>query len=98
MNFPRFIPDKPVGVDCFKGHSQERLAHSICDYVRRADAADKSEASMSRIIGLEGSWGSGKSNVVGMIEKELGRQGYSLSPTTHGVIKKICSAGRYLKH
>jgi len=35
INYPRFIPDKPVGKDCFEGHSQERLAHSVCDYVRR---------------------------------------------------------------
>lgn len=26
--YPRFISDKPVGKDCFEGHSQERLAHS----------------------------------------------------------------------
>lgn len=24
--FPRFIPDIPVGEDCFEGHSQEKLA------------------------------------------------------------------------
>lgn len=35
ITYPRFIPDKPAGKDCFEGHSQERLAHSVCDYVRR---------------------------------------------------------------
>ena len=75
-----FIPDKPTGRDCFDGHSQERLAHSVCDYVRRIDVLPTSEGeadtSMPRIIGLEGGWGSGKSNVVRMIERELAKEGY----------------------
>ena len=78
--FPHFIPDKPAGIDCFDGHSQERLAHSVCDYVRRNDAQpvgeELSETSMPRIIGLEGGWGSGKSNVVRMVEDELAKEGY----------------------
>ena len=77
---PHFIPDKPAGVDCFEGHSQERLAHSVCDYIRMVDTKpkDKSkrEDTMPRIVGLEGSWGSGKSNVVRMINKELEAEGY----------------------
>ena len=77
-NYPHFIPDKPTGKDCFDGHSQERLAHSVCDYVRRIDAKPKGEAgnTMPRIIGLEGGWGSGKSNVMRMIEVELAKEGY----------------------
>ena len=77
-NYPHFIPDKPAGKDCFEGHSQERLAHSVCDYVRRVDAKPEGEAgnSMPRIIGLEGGWGTGKSNVVRMIDDELAKEGY----------------------
>lgn len=78
--YPHFIPDKPAGVDYFEGHSQERLAHIVCDYVRRVDAQPKVSGqvgvAMPRIIGLEGSWGSGKSNVVRMIEGELTKEGY----------------------
>ena len=76
--YPHFITDAPVGEDCFEGHSQQSLAHSICNYVRRADAMPDSESTptMPRIIGLEGSWGSGKSNVVSMIERELKSEGY----------------------
>lgn len=78
--YPHFIPDKPAGEDCFEGHSQERLAHSICDYVRKIDAQPAgeglAEVTMPRILGLEGSWGSGKSNVVRMIERELEKDGY----------------------
>lgn len=82
--YPHFIPDKPMGLDCFEGHSQEYLAHSICDYMRQMDAKndvdakpeEKAYSNMPRIIGVEGSWGSGKSNVVHMIGQELEEDGY----------------------
>ena len=78
--YPHFIPDKPDGVDCFEGHSQERLAHNVCDYVRiidvKPEVSGQAGGTMHRIIGLEGSWGSGKSNVVRMIESELTKEGY----------------------
>lgn len=78
--YPQFIPDRPLGKDCFEGHSQDRLAHSVCDYVRRIDAQSTGQGqvvnSMPRIIGLEGGWGSGKSNVVRMIDGELAKNGY----------------------
>lgn len=78
--YPQFIPDRPLGKDCFEGHSQDRLAHSVCDYVRRIDAQSTGQGQvvnlMPRIIGLEGGWGSGKSNVVRMIDGELAKNGY----------------------
>ena len=82
--YPRFIPDIPVGEDCFEGHSQEKLAHSVCDYMRLQDegavanatSKTKDNTIMPRILGIEGSWGSGKSNVVNMIERELSKEGY----------------------
>ena len=84
IKYPHFISDKPLGKDCFDGRSQERLAHGICDYVRMADAvcddeekaAKDAKAALPRIIGLEGEWGSGKSNVVSMIGGELTKEGY----------------------
>lgn len=55
--FPHFVPDKPAGVDCFEGHSQERLAHCLCDYIRMEDAnpREKNERgdSMPSLIGLD---------------------------------------------
>ena len=82
--YPRFIPDIPVGEDCFEGHSQEKLAHSVCNYIKLQDAGDVANVTsktqdntiMPRILGIEGSWGSGKSNVVNMIERELSKEGY----------------------
>ncbi len=75
---PHFIPDNPQGEDVFEGKSQEHLADSICNYVKSIDAKpdNKDGINMPRIIGLEGGWGSGKSNVVRMIEGSLVKDGY----------------------
>lgn len=72
--FPRFIQNKPCGIDKFDGGSQERLAKTIAHHFRQNDSL-KEEDAMPRIIGIEGIWGSGKSNVVKMLEKELA-EGY----------------------
>ena len=74
--YPRFIPEKPMGEDFFEGQSQSRLANSICDYIRSNDSTASDERVMPRIIGLEGSWGSGKSNVIEKIKNELQEEGY----------------------
>ena len=84
LKYPRFIPDSPVGEDFFEGHSQEKLAHSICDYIRLQDEGEVAKTTskiekkvvISRILGIEGNWGSGKSNVVNMIGSEMSKEGY----------------------
>lgn len=72
--FPQFIQNKPCGIDKFDGGSQERLAKTIARHFFQNDALKK-ESTLPRIIGIEGVWGSGKSNVVKMLEKEL-TEGY----------------------
>ena len=75
--YPRFIPDKPTGDDVFEGQSQTNLANNICEYIRYNDSASsRGREQMPRIIGLEGKWGSGKSNVVEKIKKDLEGEGY----------------------
>lgn len=75
--FPRFIVDKPVGEDFSEGQSQTRLAEHISDYIRKTDKDNiDSQTSIPRIIGLEGSWGTGKSNVVAKIEEKLKSDSY----------------------
>lgn len=75
--YPRFIPDKPTGDDVFEGQSQTNLANNICEYIRSNDSASsRGREQMPRIIGLEGKWGSGKSNVVEKIKKDLEEEGY----------------------
>ena len=75
--FPRFIVDKPVGEDLSEGQSQSRLAESISDYIRKTDNDNQvGQVSIPRIIGLEGRWGTGKSNVVAKIEEKLKSDSY----------------------
>lgn len=63
INFPRFIPNKPCGIDKFEGKSQERLTNAIANHIVTNDS-EQSSNKLSRIIGLEGGWGVGKSNVI----------------------------------
>ncbi len=75
--FPRFIPDTPKGDDVFEGQSQAHLAKNICEYIKSNDSiSPNKKVKMHRIIGVEGSWGSGKSNVVTKISNILKRDGY----------------------
>lgn len=61
--YPRFIPNKPCGIDKFEGKSQERLTNAIANHIVSIDV-NKNNVGLSRIIGLEGGWGVGKSNVI----------------------------------
>jgi hypothetical protein len=75
--YPRFISNKPCGDDKYEGKSQERLAKAIAKHFKTIDnrsAEDK--ICLSRIVGVEGKWGSGKSNVIGLLEKELDEEYY----------------------
>ena len=65
------VADTPADTDAFGGH--ERVAGAIAEVVQSETGG--------RSIGLEGEWGSGKSTVVRLTEKELGQAtGYD-----HGV-------------
>ena len=68
--FPRFIQDKPQGIDKFDGASQEALSKAIAKHIKDNDSLPKDDC-LPRIIGIEGVWGAGKSNVVKLIEKHL---------------------------
>lgn len=70
MDYPRYIQDKPKGVDKFDGGSQKSLSEAIANHILANDKADN-ENVMPRIIGIEGTWGSGKSNVVKLVENRL---------------------------
>ncbi len=62
-NYPRFIDNAPRGEDLFEGKSQEKIANIISDMLQRKEN--------SSIIGIDGGWGSGKSNLVNLIIKNL---------------------------
>lgn len=67
---PRYISDKLKGKDKFDGGSQSSLSKAIVQHILRNDNPDSIE-SLPRLIGIEGTWGSGKSNVVRMVENDL---------------------------
>ena len=64
-----FISNKPTGKDCFESRSHDKIANSIAEHI-------KNEHSSMKVIGLEGEWGSGKSNVVEIIKNKLSNTHY----------------------
>ncbi len=63
--YPRFISNSPNGVDLFESRSQEKTAKSISEHIKLRDKD-------YRLIGLDGEWGSGKSNAISIVQKQLG--------------------------
>lgn len=75
-NYPHFIVDKPLGEDFFEGQSQSKLTENISNYILKVDNKNTNKESLPRIIGIEGSWGSGKSNVVTKLDNKLKNLSY----------------------
>lgn len=67
--YPQYISNHPKGEDLFEGKSQERLAMAIAAHIEETDSCKTS--TLSRLIGLEGKWGSGKSNAIQILEDKL---------------------------
>ena len=63
-NYPRYIDNKPIGKDQFEGKSHERISTSIAGHI-------KDNNNSLRVIGIEGEWGSGKSNIIELLRKQL---------------------------
>ena len=61
-NYPKFLSNQAIGEDLFLGHSQEKTADVIINDIKNSEFG---------IIGIDGSWGSGKSNLVKIIQKKL---------------------------
>jgi hypothetical protein len=57
-----FIDNKPKGKDLFEGKSQERTPNVISNIIKD---------NTFQVIGIDGSWGVGKSNLVKIVEEEL---------------------------
>lgn len=64
---PQFLSNGPIGKDLFEGKSQEKTADTLCDILKRKDF---------QIIGIDGGWGTGKSNLVSIIEERLKSQDF----------------------
>lgn len=63
MRKGKLLSKVPCNDDLFEGGAHRKLAIEISDDIRNDDNCT--------IIGIDGGWGSGKSNLVGMIQKEL---------------------------
>lgn len=62
-NLYKFLTNQPLGEDLFENKSQDKIAKVISEKII-TDPAFK-------IIGIDGEWGSGKSNLVKLLEKKL---------------------------
>ncbi len=69
---PRFIQNTPHGVDKYEGKSAERVADAIKNHIEEYSDKDK----FAKIIGLDGEWGSGKSNIIRILKGKLGNDYY----------------------
>ncbi|MEN5152231.1 P-loop NTPase fold protein [Pseudomonas orientalis] len=58
-----FQTEQPSERDLFPGGSHEKVADAICDYI--------GDESSSRVIGLDGEFGSGKSSILKMLEQKI---------------------------
>lgn len=59
----KFHSEQPSKVDAFPGESHRKVATAICNHLLSNDS--------SRIIGLDGEFGSGKSSILQMIKEQL---------------------------
>jgi hypothetical protein len=69
IRYPHFIQSKPCGIDKFEGQSHKRLTDAIANHILSTDTA--TDINLSRIIGLEGGWGVGKTNIIKQLDEVL---------------------------
>lgn len=73
----RLLSQEPVGIDSFGGESQRRLADQIVSEIISPSEfcdANGNVHEHSVVLALEGAWGTGKSNVLRMIEQGIVRE------------------------
>lgn len=63
QNYPHFLQNAPCGEDLFEGKSHETIAKNIKKLIMSNDTC--------RVIGIDGGWGSGKSNLIKLVKKQL---------------------------
>lgn len=71
VKYPRYLSTNPTGEDLLEGKSQTKISAAICQHILQIDnlpEGTKYFPKMPRIIGLEGKWGSGKSNVLNHLQ------------------------------
>lgn len=64
MNKPNYISSSPTGEDLFEGKSHQKISNTIFELI-------KEKSLPNNVVGIEGKWGSGKSNVVSILNKKF---------------------------
>ena len=64
ISYPRFLDNKPCGQDLFDGRSHDTIAQNIANVIANNNV---------KVIGIDGGWGSGKSNMVDLIKDKLNK-------------------------
>ena len=67
ITYPRFIDNIVVGEDLFEGKSHTLIAQNISNLLQSNKSCN--------VIGIEGGWGAGKSNLIKLIEKDTKQNG-----------------------
>lgn len=62
----KLLSNEPCREDAFEGHAHENIAEQVARIIKEDDKR--------HIIGIEGGWGSGKSNLICLVNKELNGQ------------------------
>lgn len=77
MSFPKYISTWPTGEDLMGLKPQETISDAVVKHVLLLDNEHYDGGAMPRVIGLEGKWGSGKSNVIKQVKSnELLKNNY----------------------
>lgn len=66
----RLLSNAPLGEDLFEGKPQELIADAIVEQLK-LNANQRNPDLHLKMIGIEGAWGSGKSNLVEIVKKKL---------------------------
>ena len=66
-----FLSNRPYGKALLDGKSQDYVAQAIKKHIEEVDLEMDTQNSLPRIIGVEGSWGSGKSNMLLQLQDKL---------------------------
>ncbi len=74
QEYPKFIQNTPHCVDKYEGRSSERSAKAIENHIESIDSSTDQSKFFPKIVGLDGEWGSGKSNVVGILKKNIAKK------------------------
>ncbi len=63
-NKPQYINSLPLGIDQYESQSQNKIADNLFELIQN-------NSSKNKLIGLDGSWGSGKSNIVMILKQKM---------------------------